>query len=93
MARLLTADEVSRQVQDLEDWQRVEDELVADFEFDDFPEALAFVNRIGDLAEAAEHHPDIDIRWNKVHLALTSHDQGGLTQTDIEVASQISAES
>lgn len=93
MARLLTTDEVSRQLQDLEDWQRVGDEIVADFEFDDFPDALAFVNRIGDLAEAAQHHPDIDIRWNKVHLALTSHDMGGLTQTDIELASQISSES
>ena len=93
MARLLSEEEISRQLADLEDWQREDDEIVADFGFDDFPEALAFVNRIAALAEAAEHHPDIDIRWNKVHLALTSHDAGGLTQTDIELASQISAES
>ncbi len=93
MARLLSEEEISRQLADLEDWQREDDQIVADFGFDDFLQALAFVNRIAVLAEAAEHHPDIDIRWNKVHLALTSHDAGGLTQTDIELASQISVES
>ncbi|MBA8794954.1 4a-hydroxytetrahydrobiopterin dehydratase [Friedmanniella endophytica] len=93
MARLLNADEIMRQLSELDDWSRIGDEIVAEFAFDDFAEALAFVNRVGDLAEQAQHHPDIDIRWNKVRLALTSHDVGGLTQTDIELAIQISAES
>lgn len=93
MARLLDENEVSRQLTDLEDWRLSGDGIVADFEFDDFLGSLAFINRIAALAEAAQHHPDIDIRRHRVHLALTSHDAGGLTQVDIELASQISAES
>ena len=52
----------------------------------DFAAALAFVNAVGAAAEAANHHPDIDIRWNKVRLALTTHDAGGLTLLDLALA-------
>ena len=58
------------------------------FKFDDFVAALDFVNRVGKLAEKAGHHPDIDIRYNKVRLALISHDAGGLTNKDFELAGQ-----
>lgn len=59
------------------------------FEFADFKAAMAFVNKIADAAEAANHHPDIDIRYNKVTMALTSHDTGGVTLRDTKFARKI----
>jgi 4a-hydroxytetrahydrobiopterin dehydratase len=56
------------------------------FTFADFRRAMGFVNRIADAAEAADHHPDIDIRYSKVTLALVTHDAGGLTQRDVALA-------
>jgi len=91
MSRLLDSEEITRQLQELPDWSRDGDQIVADFEFKDFGAAMVFVNRVAEQAEQANHHPDIDIRWNKVHLVLTSHDAGGLTQTDIELAHRIGA--
>ncbi len=55
-------------------------------QFKDFPAAIKFVNAVARLAEKAGHHPDIDIRWNKVTLTLTTHDQGGLTEKDFALA-------
>ena len=59
------------------------------FQFKDFPAAIAFVNRVAPLAEAAGHHPDIDIRWNKVTLVLTTHDAGELTEKDFALAREV----
>ena len=70
-------------------WERVGDELVTTVELRDFAGALAFVNAVGAAAEAANHHPDIDIRWNKVHLVLSTHSAGGLTVLDIALAAAI----
>jgi len=56
--------------------------------FKDLPAAIAFVSRVAKLAEKAWHHPDIDIRWNKVRLSLTTHDQGGLTEKDFDLAAR-----
>ena len=70
-------------------WERVGDELVTTVELRDFAAALAFVNAVGAAAEAANHHPDIDIRWNKVHLVLSTHSAGGLTVLDIALAAAI----
>jgi 4a-hydroxytetrahydrobiopterin dehydratase len=67
-------------------WQVLDGQLVRTFTFQDFAGALRFVNRVADLAEAASHHPDIDIRYNRVRLALTTHDAGGLTGKDFELA-------
>jgi 4a-hydroxytetrahydrobiopterin dehydratase len=63
--------------------------LTRSFTFKDFAAALAFVNRVGEQAEAAGHHPDIDIRYNRVRLGLVSHDAGGLTAKDFELASAV----
>jgi 4a-hydroxytetrahydrobiopterin dehydratase len=57
--------------------------------FKDFAEAIKFVNRVARLAERANHHPDIDIRWNKVTLTLSTHDEGGLTDKDFKLAGLI----
>jgi 4a-hydroxytetrahydrobiopterin dehydratase len=81
--------EVSTRLAAVPKWKEVGNEIVRTFEFRDFKAALAFVNKVGDLAETAGHHPDIDIRWNKVKLALTTHDAGGLTGKDFDLAAQI----
>ncbi len=70
-------------------WQRQENEIRRLFQFKDFPAAIRFVNRIATSAEDAFHHPDIDIRWNKVRLTLTTHDESGLTQKDFDLARTI----
>jgi len=70
-------------------WVRDRNTLVREWVFRDFGGSLTFVNRVGELAEAAGHHPDIDIRWNRVRLALSTHSAGGLTRADLELAGQI----
>ena len=70
------------------DWNRQGDAIARTFQFKDFPAAVKFVDAVAGLAEQAWHHPDIDIRWNKVTLTLTTHDAGGLTQKDFDLARQ-----
>ncbi len=70
-------------------WTREGREIVRTFDQPDFAAALAFVNRVGALAEEVDHHPDIDIRWNKVTLRLSTHSRGGLTALDFDLAAQI----
>jgi len=67
-------------------WQRHGQVISRTFQFKDFPAAMKFVDALADLAEQFKHHPDIDIRWNKVTLALTTHDAGGLTEKDFTLA-------
>ena len=85
----LSGADISSRLTSLNGWQHQNGELVRTFQFADFRASLAFVNRVGDLAEAAGHHPDIDIRYNKVHLALVTHDAGGITTKDFDLAKQI----
>lgn len=75
-------------VAEIPNWRlRLHDgKLVRDFEFADFVSAMVFVNKVGALAEAHNHHPDIDIRYNKVQLGLISHDAKGITQRDLRLA-------
>lgn len=70
-------------------WKLEEGELVRHCAFGNFVEAMHFVNSVAELAEGAGHHPDIDIRYNKVRLALVSHDAGGLTERDFDLAAGI----
>jgi 4a-hydroxytetrahydrobiopterin dehydratase len=67
-------------------WKKSVRTIVRTYEFKDFPAAVRFVNKVAKLAEAAWHHPDIDIRCNKVTLTLTTHDAGGLTRKDFALA-------
>ena len=69
-------------------WQRQGDAIARTFQFKDFPAAMKFVDAVAVAAEQAWHHPDIDIRWNKVTLTLTTHDAGGLTRKDFDLARQ-----
>ncbi len=84
----LTAAEIDAASKKIEAWKRDGQEIHRRFEFKNFPEAIEFVNKIATIAENANHHPDIDIRWNKVTLSLTTHDAGGLTEKDFELAAK-----
>jgi 4a-hydroxytetrahydrobiopterin dehydratase len=74
------------------DWKLESGKLVRDWTFKDFVQAMAFVNRVAELAEAAGHHPDIDIRYNQVRLGLISHDAGGITLRDSKMAVRLNHE-
>jgi 4a-hydroxytetrahydrobiopterin dehydratase len=88
MAELLTDDEVGARLSG-SDWTRVEDEIVRDVEVKDFAAAIALVDRVAEVAEAHNHHPDILVHgWNKVRLALTNHSAGGLTAVDFDMAAR-----
>jgi 4a-hydroxytetrahydrobiopterin dehydratase len=83
---ILTPEMVQQGLQSLPQWKLEGKEIVRHYQFPDFLAAMVFVNQVAEQAEKAGHHPDIDIRYNKVRLALISHDQGGLTQRDLKMA-------
>ena len=70
-------------------WSLDGKEIRREFQFEDFNEAMRFVNHVADLAEGAVHHPDITVNYNKVKLSLTTHDAGGLTERDFSLAKQV----
>jgi len=86
----LTAAEISYRLESLPDWKVESGILIRTFAFEDFLSSLTFVNRVGELAERVGHHPDIDIRYNRVRLALVTHDAGGLTGKDFDLAAEAS---
>ncbi len=88
MARL-AEEEITRALQNLPRWNRQGNEITRTFEFADFAEAMAFVNRVAQVAEQANHHPDITINYNRVTLSLVSHDSGGVTERDVNMAANI----
>jgi 4a-hydroxytetrahydrobiopterin dehydratase len=71
-------------------WEREGEAIRAEFKFKDFNEAMGFVTRVGLAAEKADHHPDIDIRWNKVLLVLSTHSEGGITKKDLDLGAMAS---
>ena len=85
----LSDTEVKDALADIPGWELSASEIVKQYKFADFVAAMAFVNQVAEAAEAANHHPDIDIRWNKVRLALSTHSEGGLTTNDFALAAQI----
>lgn len=91
MPRLLTDDEVERQLDDLPDWRREGASIAATLEAPDFPTGIRLVDEAALEAEEMNHHPDIDIRWRTTRWTLSTHSEGGLTQLDIELAHRISA--
>ena len=82
----LSAPEVKTALATVPDWKKKGATIARTYPFKDFPAAIKFVNAAAKLAEQAWHHPDIDIRWNKVTLTLTTHDAGGLTEKDFDLA-------
>lgn len=86
MAELLSDEEVQSRLKGIP-WEREGDEIVREWRFEDFAEAMAFINRVAEAAEQANHHPDILLHgWNKVRLSLTNHSAGGLTEPDFRMA-------
>lgn len=91
MADTLTQPEIENALQHLPGWTQEEKTIVKQYEFGGFSEAVEFVNRIAEAAEAVDHHPDIDIRFNKVRLLLSTHSAGGITAKDMMLAQEIEA--
>jgi 4a-hydroxytetrahydrobiopterin dehydratase len=81
--------EITAGLSALPDWTREGDEIVKTFDCGTFAAAIAFVVRIGFFAERADHHPDIDVRWKRVRVSLSTHDAGGLTVKDLDLARDI----
>ncbi len=91
MAELLNEDEIQSRLADVQ-WERAGQEIVRDWKLEDFAAAIAFVNRVAQAAEEANHHPDILVHgWNGVRLSLSNHSAGGLTAADFELARKLDA--
>jgi len=82
----LEQQQIDDRLEDLSEWSQTGDTLQRTFRFDDFRAAMSFVERIAELAEQHQHHPDIMIRYDKVTLSLTTHDAGGVTERDFQFA-------
>jgi 4a-hydroxytetrahydrobiopterin dehydratase len=89
---LLSDDEIDGRLDGLKQWRREDGAIVSEHELGDFAGALAYVNRVGELAERANHHPDILLHgWKNVRLTLSTHSEGGVTAADLDLAGQIEA--
>ena len=86
---VLLEKEIQQCLSELPGWKYGNNSIEKLFEFKDFAAAMKFVNRVAEAAEQANHHPDIDIRYSKVRMSLTSHDSGGVTARDLRMAKQI----
>ena len=89
MSDLLDSGEIKSWLKKLPEWEVEKKHVERTFEFDDFSQAIDFVNSVAEIAEEEEHHPDLDIRFSKVRVLLSSHDKGGLTERDFELAEKI----
>ncbi|HEX8296579.1 MAG TPA: 4a-hydroxytetrahydrobiopterin dehydratase [Chthoniobacteraceae bacterium] len=89
MADLLSSQDIKTWLKKIPEWDLEKKHIERVFEFDDFSQAIEFVNGVAEIAEEEDHHPDIDIRDNKVRLALSTHSEGGLTDLDFEIAEKI----
>jgi 4a-hydroxytetrahydrobiopterin dehydratase len=92
MSDKLNETQLQTALANLPHWKLEHDEIVQTATFSDFKQAMKFVNCVAQLAENAGHHPDIDIRYNQVRMALVTHDAGGITQNDINLAKEIEKE-
>ena len=88
---LLDDTDIRERLSRLDGWERSGDAIRKTFTFDGFPEAVAFVDRLVEPAEAANHHPDLDIRYDRVIVGLSTHSEGGLTAKDFDLAAEIDA--
>ena len=87
----MTAEEVARKIDSTSSWRFEADTLFKRFEFANFAESLAFVNEVGAVAEAADHHPDIKFGWGYAKISTTTHDRGGVTDVDFALVEKIDA--
>jgi 4a-hydroxytetrahydrobiopterin dehydratase len=89
MAEKLNEESIEGWLKGRDGWNRKSDTLKKEFSFDSFRDSIVFVNRVATLADAAEHHPDIDVRYDTVVIGLSTHDAGGITEKDLDLAEQI----
>lgn len=89
MADRLSDDAISSALEGLDGWSRDGDAIVREFEFRDFVEALGFIAQVGVLAERKNHHPELSNVYNRVRIALSTHDAGGITDLDVALAGEI----
>jgi 4a-hydroxytetrahydrobiopterin dehydratase len=89
MATLVPQTDLESLMKRVPEWETDNKSIERTFEFDDFTQAIDFVNSVAEIAEEEDHHPDIDIRWNKVRLNLSTHSEGGLTELDFQLARKI----
>jgi 4a-hydroxytetrahydrobiopterin dehydratase len=89
MADLLNSQDIKAWLKKLPEWELEKKHIERTFEFDDFTQAIDFVNSIAEIAEEEDHHPDMDIRYNKVRVELSTHAEGGLTDLDFEIAEKV----
>jgi len=89
MAALIAQSNIKDMMKRIPEWETNKKSIERTFEFDDFNQAVDFVNAVAEIADEEEHHPDIDIRWNKVRLVLSTHSEGGLTDLDFQLAQKI----
>jgi 4a-hydroxytetrahydrobiopterin dehydratase len=87
--RKLSAEEIGTNLAELNDWTAANDKLSKKFEFANFAESLSFVNKVGEIAERHDHHPDILFGWGYAEFFITTHDRGGITEFDFAVAKAI----
>ena len=85
----LSAEEIREALEGLEGWQAAGDNLKKRFTFENFAQALAFVNKAGEIAERRDHHPDITFGWGYAEFQITTHDAGGITAFDFDLAKKI----
>jgi 4a-hydroxytetrahydrobiopterin dehydratase len=88
MARL-NDEEIDERLQDLDGWERHGEAIRKHYEGDDFASSVALVNRLTPVAEEMNHHPDLEVSWNKVTVTISTHSEGGLTSNDFELARRI----
>lgn len=93
MADLLADDAITSALSGLEGWTRTGDAIVREFEFADFVDAVGFITKVGVLAERKNHHPELSNVYNRVRIALSTHDAGGITSLDISLAGEINERS
>ena len=87
----LTSTQIKTALSSVPNWKQEDSSITRTFQFKDFPAAVKFVDDLAQIAEKEYHHPDIDIRWNKVRLVLSTHDAGGLTEKDFNLAKRFDA--
>jgi 4a-hydroxytetrahydrobiopterin dehydratase len=87
----LSAGEIASRLTGIDRWTESDGKLKKRFEFANFSESLAFVNKAGEIANAVDHHPDIRLGWGYAEFEITTHDRGGLTDHDFDLAARIDA--
>ncbi|MEF8774085.1 MAG: 4a-hydroxytetrahydrobiopterin dehydratase [Halobacteriales archaeon] len=90
MAELLPEEEIAERIPD--GWEREGDEIVRTFEFDEYLKGVAFAQTVGEIAETEFHHPTIVVRYGEVEVRFTSHEEGGITDRDVEMATYVEEE-